>query len=197
MNKRIAVSVFLATVSYQFLDAGAELFLPYYDRTGVIAAVLFWVIPAGTAFILGYRTGKKHTMDCQRDKRVYRSTVLGAGVGQFISLVVLFPTPALPDMTLVGSIIIAGFTALLILITTFAGIYIGRPLSSEKTMSYRFCVISAGLFFLIAISEMYMSNPSYLMAVGEVFAGVWLLFVARKIKLNGGNKNNEEMPSTA
>jgi len=45
MGRKIAVWVFFATVFYQFVDAGAELFVPFYDRGGVVATLLFWFPP--------------------------------------------------------------------------------------------------------------------------------------------------------
>ncbi|MFC4248079.1 hypothetical protein ACFOZ7_14205 [Natribaculum luteum] len=196
MNKRIAVSVFFATLLYQFIDAGAELFLPFYDRSGIIAALLFWLIPAGTAFILVFRANRKRPLDSRRRKRMYLSTILGTGVGQFLSIVILLPTPALPDMTFVGGIMIAGLTAAYVSFATYGGMNVVRPASDEKMVSYPFAVIIAGMLFVVAVGEAYESEPYYIMAVGEALAGVWFLIVARKLKQNKED-NNEKVSSTA
>ncbi|MDZ5810793.1 hypothetical protein U4E84_05465 [Halorubrum sp. AD140] len=194
MNKRAAVSVFLATLLYQFIDAGAELLLPFYDRGGIITALLFWLIPAGTAFILVFRATKEHPLDSRQRKLMYRSTVLGAGIGQFISILILLPTGALP-YDLVGGLIIAGFTAGYVFFATYGGLNIVRPEFNEKMVSYPFAVIAAGLLFVIAVGETYESEPYYIMAVGEALAGVWFLIVARKLKQNKEG-NNEKVSST-
>jgi len=195
MNKRVAVSVFLATILYQFIDAGAELFLPFYDRGGIITALLFWLIPAGTAFILVFRATRERPLDSRQPKRMYRSTVLGAGIGQFLSILVLLPTGALP-YTLVGGLIIAGFTAAYVFFATYGGLNIVRPASDDKIVSYPFAVIIAGMLFVVAVGEAYESEPYYIMAVGEALAGVWFLIVAWKLKQNK-ESNNEKRSSTA
>lgn len=195
MNKRIAVSVFLATLLYQFIDAGAELFLPFYDRSGIIAALLFWLIPAGTAFIIGFRETGPQAIDSQRRKRVYVSTVLGAGFGQFLSIVILLPTPALPDMTFIGSIISTGITVLYILWAPVGGITLVRAANGEELISYSYSVVFAGMFLLLAVSDVYNAASYDVASVGNAFAGVWFLIYARTLKQ--GEDSNGEKPTMA
>lgn len=204
MDRKIAVWVFFATVFYQFVDAGAELFVPFYDRSGVVATLLFWLLPAGTAFILGFSETAEHATDNQRRKRVYVSTVISAAVGQFLSIVVLLPTPALPDMTLVGGIILAGITAMFVLISVAAGIMLVLASygDQEELISYRRSQISGVIFllyplFTLSIEISSLSSP-YLTgndAIVFLLAGVWFLILARTLKQN--NRNNEKEPSTA
>lgn len=196
MNKKIAMSVFLATLLYQFIDASAELFLPFYDRSGIIAALLFWLIPAGTAFIIGFRESAEQAMNSQRRKRVYISTVLGAGTGQFLSIVILLPTPALPDMTFVGSIILTGITVLYIIWAPVGGITLVRAANGEELISYRLSVIFAGMFLLLAVSDVYNATSYDVASVGNAFAGVWFLILTRTLKQNK-ESTNENVSSTA
>ena len=204
MDRKIAVWVFLATVFYQFVDAGAELFVPFYDRGGVVATLLFWLLPAGTAFILGFSETAKHAMDSQRRKWVYVSAVIGAAVGQFVSIVVLLPTPALPDMTLIGGIIVSGITALFVLISVAAGVLLVLAAhgDQEELISYRLAQMTGVTFllfslFTLSIEISSLSSP-YLTgsdAIVYLLAGVWFLIAARTLKQN--TKNNEKEPSTA
>jgi len=204
MDRKIAVWVFLATVFYQFVDASAELFVPFYDRGGVVATLLFWLLPTGTGFILGFSETAEHAMDSQRRKWVYVSAVIGAAVGQFVSIVVLLPTPALPDMTLIGGIILSGITALFVLISVAAGVLLvladhGDP---EELISYRLAQMTGVTFllfslFTLSIEISSLSSP-YLTgsdAIVYLLAGVWFLIAARTLKQN--TKNNEKEPSTA
>jgi len=204
MDRKIAVWVFLATVFYQFVDAGAELFVPFYDRGGVVATLLFWLLPAGTAFILGFSETAKHAMDSQRRKWVYVSAVIGAAVGQFVSIVVLLPTPALPDMTLIGGIILSGITALFVLISVAAGVLLVLAAhgDQEELISYRLAQMTGVTFllfslFTLSIEISSLSSP-YLNesdAIVFLLAGVWFFIVAQTLKQN--NRNNEKEPSTA
>jgi hypothetical protein len=159
-------------------------------------------IPAGTAFILGFSETAEHATDGQRRKWVYVSAVIGAAVGQFLSIVVLLPTPALPDMTLIGGIILSGITALFVLISVAAGVMLvlaahGDP---DELISYRLAQISGVIFllyflFTVSIEISNLTNP-YLTgsdAIVFLLAGVWFLIVARKLKQN--NRNNEKVPS--
>lgn len=204
MNKRIAVSVFLATLLYQFIDAGAELFLPFYDRGGIVALLLFWLIPGGTAFILGYRETWQQAMDSQRRKQVYVSTVFGAVAGQFLGLVVLLPTPALPDMTLIGAIILAGITGMFVLIAVGAGVMLVYAANgNDEFVTYRQSLICSVPFLLIGfiyliitlsdLSSPYISGND---TVIFTLAGIWLLIYARILKQNNDD-GNEGKPSTA
>ena len=204
MDRKIAAWVFLATVFYQFVDAGAELFVPFYDRGGVVATLLFWLLPAGTAFILGFSETAEHAMDSQRRKWVYVSAVIGAAVGQFVSIVVLLPTPALPDMTLIGGIIVSGITALFVLISVAAGVLLVLAAhgDQEELISYRLAQMTGVTFllfslFTLSIEISNLSSP-YLTgsdAIVYLLAGVWFLIAARTLKQN--TKNNEKEPSTA
>lgn len=204
MNKRIAVSVFLATLLYQFIDAGAELFLPFYDRGGIVALLLFWLIPGGTAFILGYRETWQQAMDSRRRKRVYVSTVFGAVAGQFLGLVVLLPTPVLPDMTLVGAIILAGITGMFVLIAVGAGVMLVYAANgNDKFLTYRLSLICSVPVLLIGLMYLFvkltdLSSP-YISGNDTVIftlAGIWLLIYARTLKQNNDD-GNEGKPSTA
>lgn len=206
MARRIAVSVFLATILYQFIDAGAELLVPFYDRGGVVAALLFWSIPAATAFVLGFKEADQHARDSQRRKRVYAATVIGAAVGQFVSVVVLLPTPALPDMTLGGGVILAGITAMFAMIAVAAGIMLVLAAmgDEEELINYRHSQIlgviclSAPLLYLSTevsnLSSPYLTEND---AVVFLLAGIWLLILARTVKQNSGNKSGEKEPATA
>lgn len=195
MDRKITVWMFLATVFYQCVDAGAELFVPFYDRGGVVAALLFWLLPAGTAFVLGFSEPAEQATDSRRRKRVYVSTVIGAGVGQFLSIVVLLPTPALPDMTLVGGIILSGITALFVLISVAAGVMLilAAHGNQEELISHRQSLGCAGLFLLTGVSQAYLTTPSDM--IPFTLAGVWFLIVARTLKQN--NRKNEKEPFTA
>jgi|AntDeeMinimDraft_4_1070355.scaffolds.fasta_scaffold04898_4 hypothetical protein len=204
MGRKIAVWVFFATVFYQFVDAGAELFVPFYERGGVVATLLFWLLPAGTAFILGFSETAEHATDGQRRKWVYVSAVIGAAVGQFLSIVVLLPTSALPDLTLVGGIILSGITALFVLISVAAGVLLVLAAhgDQDELISSRFTQITGAtflLFFLFTLSiEMSSLSSPYLTgndAIVFLLAGVWFLIVARTLKQN--NRNNEKEPSMA
>lgn len=200
------MSVFLATIFYQFIDSGAELLVPFYDRGGLVAALLFWLIPAGTAFVLGFKETEQHARDSQRRKRVYASTVIGAAVGQFASIVVLLPTPALPDMTLGGGVILAGITAMFVMMAVAAGIMLVLAATEDKEelINYRHSQIlgviclSAPLLYLSTevsnLSSPYLTGND---AVVFFLAGVWLLILARTIKQNSVNKNGGKKSTTA
>ncbi|MGM0448094.1 MAG: hypothetical protein ACQERM_07570 [Methanobacteriota archaeon] len=204
MNKRIAVSVFLATLLYQFIDAGAELLLPFYDRGGIVALLLFWLIPGGTAFILGYRETWQQAMDNQRRKQVYFSTVFGAVAGQFLGLVVLLPTPALPDMTLIGAIILAGITGMFVLIAVGTGVMLVYAANgNDEFLTYRQSLICSVPVLLIGFTYLFikLSNLSspYISgndAVLFTLAGIWLLIYTRTLKQNSDDGDGGN-PSTA
>jgi hypothetical protein len=135
---------------------------------------------------------------------VYVSAVIGAAVGQFVSIVVLLPTSALPDLTLVGGIILSGITALFVLISVAAGVLLVLAAhgDQDELISSRLTQITGVtflLFFLFTLSiEMSSLSSPYLTgndAIVFLLAGVWFLIVTRTLKQN--NRKNEKELFTA
>lgn len=181
MLKRIGIPVFLATVCYQVLDAGAAMLLPQYDTAGYPAALLFWVLPFSVAFILGYKAVSRNGEPLRQRTRhfLYTWSAVGAGAGQLLGFAAVIPSNVFPDLTPVGMVIESLITSVFVLIGAFGGVTTAQSVQDEGVFTTRTALLLGSLAMLLGVATVYDPAGTPFNATFNFLLGIWLFTIAR------------------